>query len=309
MTILLLEDEYPAAERLRRLLATAAPAAQVLAVLDTVAGALAWLAAHPAPDLILSDIQLADGLSFDVFAQAVVRSPVVFTTAYDQYAIRAFEANSIAYLLKPVKLPELAKALAKWRQWPSVVPYPPDALPHPPAPSPPGEGEPDVIITPTSIIIQNSPSGSPSPGGEGAGGWGNTPALALERLLDALPRPQRTYKARFLVRQGEALLPLPAAEVAWFWSRHDTTTLATLGGQRYVVDYTLEQLEALLDPTQFFRLSRQVLAQLPAVRRVVPHLGGKLLVELSPALGAGTEALVSKEKAGPLRRWLEGPAG
>jgi DNA-binding LytR/AlgR family response regulator len=111
------------------------------------------------------------------------------------------------------------------------------------------------------------------------------------------------------VRQGEALLPLPAAEVAWFWSRHDTTTLATLGGQRFVVDYTLEQLEALLDPQQFFRLSRQVLAQLPAVRRVVPHLGGKLLVELSPALGTGAEALVSKEKASALRRWLEGPAG
>ena len=281
MTILLLEDEYPAAERLRRLLAEAAPAAQVLAVLDTVAGALAWLATHPAPDLILSDIQLADGLSFDIFAQAVVRSPVVFTTAYDQYAIRAFEANSIAYLLKPVKLPELTKALAKWRQWPG---------------SPAGSEE----LRVKSEELKNKSE--------------ELSILSAElinqlTLNSALFTLNSTYKARFLVRQGEALLPLPAAEVAWFWSRHDTTTLATLGGQRFVVDYTLEQLEALLDPAQFFRLSRQVLAQLPAVRRVVPHLGGKLLVELSPALGAGTEALVSKEKAGPLRRWLEGPVG
>ncbi|RZK62588.1 MAG: response regulator, partial [Hymenobacter sp.] len=131
MTILLLEDEYPAAERLQRLLAQAAPTARVLAVLDTVAGALAWLAAHPAPDLILSDVQLADGLSLDVFAQTVVRSPVIFTTAYDQYALRAFQANSIAYLLKPVKLPELAMALAKWQAWPARPVAPPSVEPHP----------------------------------------------------------------------------------------------------------------------------------------------------------------------------------
>ena len=113
LRILILEDEYPAAERLQRLLTQAAPTAQVLAVLDTVAGALTWLAANPAPDLILSDIQLADGLSLDVFAQTVARSPVIFTTAYDQYALQAFRANGIDYLLKPIKLPELQAALAK----------------------------------------------------------------------------------------------------------------------------------------------------------------------------------------------------
>ena len=113
MTVLLLEDEYPAAECLQRLLPQAAPDAQVLAVLDTVAGALAWLAAHPAPDLILSDIQLADGLSLEIWEQAVVPSPVIFTTAFDAYAIRAFQAHSVAYLLKPVKLAERQAALAK----------------------------------------------------------------------------------------------------------------------------------------------------------------------------------------------------
>jgi len=268
MTVLILEDEYPAAERLQQLLAQADPAARVLAVLDTVAAALAWLAAHPAPGLILSDVQLADGLSLEVFAQAVVPSPVVFTTAYDQYAIRAFQANSIAYLLKPLKLPELVAALAKLRQWPAQ---------------------------PGAADRQNeafSPADS---------------SFKIERLLDALPLPQRPYKTRFLVRQGETLLPLAAADVAWFQSRHDTTTLATHDGRRLVVEYTLEQLEALLDPTLFFRLNRQVLAQLPAVRRLVPHLGGKLLVELAPAV-AGAEVLVSKEKASAVKHWLEGAA-
>ncbi|MVN77129.1 response regulator [Hymenobacter sp. HMF4947] len=271
--ILIFEDEYPAAERLQRLLTQAAPTAQVLAVLDTVAGALAWLDQHPAPDLILSDIQLADGLSLDVFAQTVVRSPVIFTTAYDQYALQAFKANSIDYLLKPLKLPELKTALDKLAfraQSHEAKAAPDDAA--------------KALATP-DFLPQN---------------------YALERLLDALPRPQQPYKTRFLVRQGENFLPLPAAEVAWFQSRHETTTLATHDGRRFVVVYTLEQLEALLDPTLFFRLNRQVLAQLPAVRRLVPHFGGKLLVELSPTPSAGDEVLVSKEKAAAVKSWLEG---
>ena len=268
MTILLLEDEYPAAERLQRLLAQAAPGAQVLAVLDTVAGALAWLDTNPAPDLILSDIQLADGLSLDVFAQTVVRSPVIFTTAYDQYALQAFRANGIDYLLKPLKLPELQTALAKlrFRQ--------------------PEEGAQEAA-SPTNALLLAPPS-----------------SLSIERLLDALPQPRRPHKTRFLVQQGEALLPLPATEAAWFGSRHETVTLATHDGRRFVVDYTLEQLESLLDPSQFFRLNRQLIAQLPAVRRLVPHLGGRLLVVLAPA--PTEEVLVSKEKAGALKAWLEG---
>jgi DNA-binding LytR/AlgR family response regulator len=250
MNILLLEDEYPAAERLQRLLAQAAPESQVLAVLDTVAAALAWLASNPAPALIISDIQLADGLSLEIWEQAVVPSPVIFTTAFDAYAIRAFQANSVAYLLKPVKLAELQAALAKLRQW---------------------------------------PKGDTSP---------------IERLLDALPRPSRPYKTRFLVRQGGQLLPLPVAEAAWFISRNETVTLVAADSRRFVLDYTLEQLESLLDPAQFFRLNRQVIAQLPAVRRLHPHFNGKLLVELHPA--ASEEIVVSREKAPAVKAWLEG---
>ena len=126
---------------------------------------------------------------------------------------------------------------------------------------------------------------------------------SIERLLDALPRPGKPYKSRFLVRQGEQLLPLAAADVAWFLSRHESTTLATVDGRRFVVDYTLEQLETLLDPALFFRLNRQLIAQLPAVRRLHPHFNGKLLVELHPA--PSEEVLVSREKASAVKTWLE----
>ncbi|UOQ52551.1 LytR/AlgR family response regulator transcription factor [Hymenobacter cellulosivorans] len=252
MTVLLLEDEYPAAERLQRLLLQAAPEAQVAAVLDTVAGAVAWLTANPAPELIISDIQLADGLSLDVFDQLVVRSPVIFATAYDAYALRAFKANSIDYLLKPIKLTELRAALDKLRDWQQPA----------------------------------------------------APARQLESLRDSLPRAERQYKTRFLVRSGEQLLPLPAGAVAWFQSRHEVTTLVATDGRRYVVDYTLEQLESLLDPSHFFRLNRQYLAHLQAVQRLHPHFNGKLKLDLSPA--PSEEVMVSKEKAGAFKNWLEG---
>jgi DNA-binding LytR/AlgR family response regulator len=123
-------------------------------------------------------------------------------------------------------------------------------------------------------------------------------------MLDALPRPTRPHKTRFLVRQGEQLVPLPVAEAAWFLSRNETVTLVATDGRRFVLDYTLEQLEAVLDPAQFFRLNRQVIAQLPAVRRLHPHFNGKLLVELHPA--PSEEVLVSREKAPALKAWLEG---
>ncbi|GAB3863995.1 LytTR family DNA-binding domain-containing protein [Hymenobacter segetis] len=267
MTVLLLEDEYPAAERLQRLLLQAAPDAQVLAVLDTVAGALAWLAVHPAPDLILSDIQLADGLSLEIWEQAVVPSPVIFTTAFDAYAIRAFQAHSVAYLLKPVKLAELQAALAKRRQW-SELRVRSEEL----------RVDSDSPMLNSSLLTLNS----------------------IERMLDAL----RPYKTRFLVRQGEQLLPLPVADAAWFLSRNETVTLVATDGRRFVLDYTLEQLEGLLDPARFFRLNRQIIAQLLAVRRLHPHFGGKLLVELHPA--PTEEILVSREKAPALKAWLEG---
>lgn len=116
MKVLIIEDEDPAAERLESLLKETAPEAEVLARLDSVRASVAWLERNPAPDLIFMDIQVADGLSFEIFRQRDVEAPVVFTTAYDQYALEAFRVNSIDYLLKPVKREELARALNKYRK-------------------------------------------------------------------------------------------------------------------------------------------------------------------------------------------------
>jgi DNA-binding LytR/AlgR family response regulator len=113
MKILIIEDESRAANHLERELRKAEPEAVVLDKLESVEESLEWLAANPAPDLILSDIQLADGLSFEIYAKLELSCPIIFTTAYDQYAIEAFRTNGVDYLLKPVSADRLREALDK----------------------------------------------------------------------------------------------------------------------------------------------------------------------------------------------------
>lgn len=127
MTVLIVEDEPLAAQRLEKLVQELMPEATVAARLDSIVRAVAWLKQHT-PDLILMDIQLADGISFSIFEQCDVRSPVIFTTAYDAYALKAFKVNSIDYILKPVDRDELGAALAKFRS--SRQRQPADALLH-----------------------------------------------------------------------------------------------------------------------------------------------------------------------------------
>jgi DNA-binding LytR/AlgR family response regulator len=255
MKLLLIEDEYPAAERLQRLLRQAAPAAEVLGVVRSVAAGRRWFSENPAPDLILSDIQLADGLSFEIFDQAGLTSPIIFTTSYDEYAIKAFRVRSVDYLLKPIKLTDLQAALAKYHDLRAAF--------------------------------------SPIAGSQ-----------RLEQLLDSLPLTNRTYKTRFLVASGEQLLPVEVDQIAYFQTRHELVYLVARDGRRFVLDYTLEQLERLLDPQQFFRANRQLLTHLSAVRRLHPYFNGKLKLDLHPE--SSEEVLISRDKASPFKAWIEG---
>ncbi len=112
-SILIIEDEKPNAQRLERLLKELRPSAKVADVLDGVAEAVLWFKNNRLPDVVMLDVRLSDGLSFDIFDKADIRCPVIFTTAYDEYALRAFKYNSIDYLLKPIEGDELLKALEK----------------------------------------------------------------------------------------------------------------------------------------------------------------------------------------------------
>ncbi|TAE47069.1 MAG: DNA-binding response regulator [Bacteroidetes bacterium] len=116
MQVLIIEDERRAADRLATLIRELMPEAQIADMPDSVDSAVAWLSNHKEPDLLLMDIQLADGSSFEIFREVELTAPVIFTTAYDQYAVKAFKVNSLDYLLKPIRREELAAALDKFRR-------------------------------------------------------------------------------------------------------------------------------------------------------------------------------------------------
>ena len=117
MDVLLIEDEHLAADKLEALLKRMDDTIHILGKLRSIESAVEWLGANPSPDLIISDIKLLDGLSFEIFKQVTFHNPVIFTTAYDQYAIKAFEVNSVDYLLKPVQMESLKSAFEKLKNF------------------------------------------------------------------------------------------------------------------------------------------------------------------------------------------------
>ena len=116
MKVLIIEDEEPAAKRLHKMLKEIEPGFNILDNIVSVSSAIKWFNENESPDLVFSDIQLSDGLSFEIFKTVNLTSPIIFTTAYDQYAIDAFKVNSIDYLLKPIKKDELANAVNKFKK-------------------------------------------------------------------------------------------------------------------------------------------------------------------------------------------------
>ena len=114
--VLIIEDEQPAAKRLEKMLLDLAPDFEIIQHCDSIETSVAYLKAGSNPDLVMLDIQLGDGLSFEIFSQVEITCPVIFTTAYDEFAIKAFELNSIDYLLKPINREKLEKSIVKFRK-------------------------------------------------------------------------------------------------------------------------------------------------------------------------------------------------
>jgi DNA-binding LytR/AlgR family response regulator len=279
MLALVVEDEPLAARRLINLLHKQPEPLTILGTAESVAQAVALLQAGPAPDVLFLDIHLADGLSFELFEQVAVRCPVIFTTAYDQYALRAFKVNSVDYLLKPIDEEELRAALTKLHQ----RMRPTDAEP--------------VIGTKGAVSSTKVPASVPA-----------LDAATLAALVQQLrqPTPQATYKAQFVVRVGEHLKVVPVEQVAYFFSLEKTTLLQSTDGRKYVVDYSMEQLETLLDPQQFFRLNRAYLARQAAIADIIHYTNSRLQTILKPAPPESEgPVLVSREKVSVFKSWLD----
>ncbi len=179
MNILIIEDEEATARKLQRLLVQVAPTATLAGQLGSVEESVAWLRTNPMPELILMDIELADGQSFEIFNQVAVTCPVIFTTAYDEYALKAFKVNSIDYLLKPVREADLRAALAKLQALKQSL-------------AGPDSGWQDSLI---GLLRQLNPERAAESG----------PATAKPGAPATEARAERT---RFLVKQGQRMFSI-----------------------------------------------------------------------------------------------------
>ncbi len=253
MKVLIIEDEPFAQQELKRLLDRCAPETEVLECLDSIEDSVAWLSGHEPPDLILLDIQLSDGTSFQIFEQATVKAPVIFITAYNEFALQAFRVNSIDYLLKPIEEEALRTALQKLDD------------------------------------LKKQFSGSP--------------VTLSARQIDRLLQLQKTeYKTRFVTNIGDRIRHVTVEQIAYFFAEDNTVYIVTHDRKKYIIDYTLDQLESLINPRDFFRITRRYLVHIASVHEVTRYFNSRLKVGLQPPVD--DEILISRVRVPRFLEWM-----
>lgn len=250
MNVLIVEDEVEAAARLGRLLTELKPSVTIVGTIDSVKGATEWFSKNPQPELIFMDIQLADGLSFEIFERTEVKSPVIFTTAYNEYALKAFKVNSIDYILKPLDKDEVAAAFRKYEH-----------------------------------LTQ-----------------GSDQAKMLESIGAAMQMLSKRYKERFVIKVGEHLKSIEVADILYFYSL-EKTTFAQTGDRKHILDFTLDQLEGLLDPAKYFRINRKYIVSVSAIRDMVSHINSRLKLVLRSS--DDDDIIVARERVQEFKDWLD----
>ncbi len=249
-----MEDEPYARNEMKRLLARVPGTVNVLECTDSVEETVQWLSENPPPDLIFLDIQLSDGLSFEVFNQVEVNAPVIFTTAFDEYAIRAFKVNSIDYLLKPIKQEELVQAIKKYEKLSAKQ-------------------------------------------GEAAGG------IKLEQIEKLLDLHKPSYKSRFIAKVGDQIKHIEIKDVAYFRAEDNEVMLVTHQNNRYIIDYSLDQLTGLLRPEDFFRANRSYIVTPGAIKKISKYFNSRLHLQLIPE--ADDTVLISRVKVPEFMQWMD----
>ena len=254
MKALIIEDELHAAQRLINLLKETGRQIEILETLDSIESSIKWLKENDDPDVIFLDIQLADGLSFAIFDQVDVKSPVIFATAYDEYAIKAFEINSIDYLLKPIKLERLEASLAKLEK------LKPNLSSH-------------------QITAQ------------------------LQNMIIDYHEKNKTYRSRFLVSKADSMIPIATEDIAYLYTEDKVVFLITRDNRRYMLNYSLDQLEKQLNPVSFFRVNRQFIIAMRSIHKIHNYFNYKLKIELAPV--SEQEVIVSRQKVAEFKEWLD----
>jgi len=252
MRVLIIEDEPQASQRMETLILELIPGVQIIEPIDSVKKSVQWFKANPAPDLVLMDIQLADGTSFQIFEQCEVKCPVIFTTAYDEYALKAFKVNSIDYILKPVDKQELQAALQKLES------------------------------------LTNSKDGT-------------------RKLLDSIgavvQKLNKKYKERFMIKVGEHIRMIDVKDILYFFSQDKATFCHTTDNRNHILDFTLEQIEELIDPLEYFRVNRKYFVRSESIQDIISYSNSRLKLILKNS--QDNDVIVARERVQEFKLWLD----
>ncbi|QZE14975.1 LytTR family DNA-binding domain-containing protein [Halosquirtibacter laminarini] len=252
---LIIEDEIPAQRLLKETLQEIEIETEVVGCLSSNQAAIKWLRNNKHPEVILLDIQLSDGKSFEIFKHIQVESMILFTTAYDEYTLQAFKVNSLDYLLKPIEKEELQAALEKYLQYNK------------------------------QFIQQKNAS------------------IDYNEMASIIQNKHNDYRKRFLIQSNESFFFLPMEQIALFYSSHGVTFAVTFEKREYPINHSLESLKDQLDPSCYFKINRQVVVNIEAIKRVHYYFNGKLKLETEPT--HHMDIVVGKDKAAIFKRWLD----
>ena len=246
MKVVIVEDERLASKRLEYLLHKVEPGMEVLQILESVDDAVNWFSQNPKPDLIFMDIQLDDGISFEIFDAIKIDCPVIFTTAYNEYAIRAFKVNSVDYLLKPIEQEALEKAIQKFKK----------------------------------LFAEHYDF--------------------EEKIAKVFGQISAKYKSRFFVKVGIRYQSIPVENICCFFVEERNTFLKTKQDKTYDLDYSLEHLQNILDPSLFFRINRNYLVSINYIDDIIGYSTNRLKLKMGK-----TELIVSREKVAEFKFWMD----
>ena len=241
---IIIEDEKPAARKLERLLSLFTDL-ELVATINSVEEGIKWFSENPHPDLIFSDIVLGDGLSFDIFEKIPTKSFMIYTTAFDQYTLKAFKLNSIDYLLKPIMEDDLQKAIDKFKSF-----LPDDG-------------------------VRNV------------------------HQIKSLIKEEKQKLSRILVKIGYNLKIVQTDEVSCFYSENKIVYLQTKE-RVYPTDFTLDELQEVLDDKCFFRVNRQLIINSNYIKNIHTSPYYKVEMEFQPT----EEITVSRDRVKDFKDWL-----
>jgi two-component system response regulator LytT len=251
MKVIIIEDEIKAAKSLVNLIKDIRPSAVIEAQIQSIDGAVDYFSDHDQPDLIFMDIQLSDGLCFEIFKLVKIECPVIFCTAFGEYSMEAIKANGIDYLLKPFSKEDLLQAFQK-------------------------------VDNLKNFFQQN-------------------PLPDLDLLLKRVGNDEG--KKSFLVYKHNKYTTVQTDQIAFIYIRNDSSSIMTFQEQEYTIVQSLDQVQSLLSPKQFYRLNRQYLVNFSAIKEVEHYFARKLFVKLT--IPSPDKLLIGKEKTTAFLSWLE----